>query len=330
MRATRHHAALLAALVLLGTAGCGESVLDAYEESGATPLPTTTPSATTATDPPSSAPSETRSRSRAPRPTGTPPSPTLEIPELRVPPSYDRLVTGGDVSWPQCPKGMGIPEKPTLGLSMPVPSAEFVIMGLTNGPAFTPNPCLSDQVQWVKDRRLMAAAYAVNSYPDDETLARYGSKGPYDGSTRLGALRNVGYQQAMFNLGTMNAAGLLTPMIWLDVEPVPIFEWSADKEANAAVVEGAARGYTDAGYQIGAYSTPLLWETVVGDFTLGGIPEWRAAGQTSKEEALDRCGPDWSFQGGPGVIGQWVEDNRDRNVTCPGASKQMFRYFAQY
>jgi hypothetical protein len=30
------------------------------------------------------------------------------------------------------------------------------------------------------------------------------------------------------------------------------------------------------------------------------------------------------------VIGQWLEDNRDRNVTCPGASKQMFRWFAQY
>ena len=329
MRATRTRIALLALLAVLTTAGCGESVLDAYEQTDATTLPSSAPPS------PSPTTEEPRpSKSPKPRPSKTSrtpsPSPTIAVPDLLVPPSYDRIVTGGDISWPQCPEGMGIPEKPTLGMPMPLSSAEFVILGLTNGPGFTPNPCLGDQVQWVKTRHLMAAAYAVNSYPDDETLATYGSKGPYDGSTRLGALRNVGYQQALFNLGTMEAAGLQTPIIWLDVEPVPVFEWSTDKVANSAVVEGAARGYTDAGYQIGAYSTPVLWDTVVGDFTLGGIPEWRAAGQTSREEALARCGPDWSFQGGPGVIGQWVEFSRDLNVTCPGASRQMFRWFAQY
>ncbi len=328
MSATRNRVGVLALLAVLTTAGCGGSVLDVEQtDASISPAPSSlTAAPTDDVSPPSPKPKQKPSRTIDP----APPSPTIAVPEIQVPPSYDRLVLGGDVSWPQCPKGMGIPEKPTLGLSMPLPSAEFVIMGLTNGPAFTPNPCLADQVQWVKERHLMASAYAVNSYPDDATLAEHGSEGPYDGSTRLGALRNVGYQQAMFNLGTMNAAGLLTPMIWLDVEPVPIFEGSADKEANAAVVEGAARGYLDAGYQIGAYSTPLLWETVVGDFTLGGIPEWRAAGQTSQAEALERCGSDWSFQGGPGVIGQWVADNRDLNVTCPGASKQMFRYFSQY
>ena len=329
MRATRTRAGLLALLAVLTTGGCGESILDAYEETDATTLPS--PSA-----PPTPEPTRTTEASESPEPRPSKPrrtpsaAPSIAVPDLQVPPSYDRPVTGGDISWPQCPKGMGIPEKPTLGMPMPLASAEFVILGLTNGPGFTPNPCLADQVRWVKQRHLMAAAYAVNSYPDDETLAAYGSKGPYDGTSRLGALRNVGYQQAMFNLGTMEQAGLLTPIIWLDVEPVPIFEWSADKVANAAVVEGAARGYTDAGYQIGAYSTPLLWDTVVGDFSLGGIPEWRAAGQTSREEALERCGPDWSFQGGPGVIGQWVEFSRDLNVTCPGASRQMFRWFAQY
>ena len=202
---------------------------------------------------------------------------------------------------------------------MPLPSAEFVILGLTNGPGFTPNPCLADQVRWVKHRHLMASAYAVNSYPDDETFAQLRHRtGRTTAGTRLGALRNVGYQQAMFNLAH-HAAGRAAsrPIVWLDVEPVPVFEWSADRAANAAVVEGAARGYTDAGYQIGAYSTPVLWETVVGDFTLGGIPEWRAAGQTSKEEALSRCGPDWTFQGGTGVIGQWVDGNRDLRHHLP-------------
>lgn len=326
MAGLRIGAGALALVAALTTAGCGGSVLEGAEDVGAT--------ATTAAPSPAASPTRevTKSppRTRSPRPTPAPsPTESLDIPQLRIPPSYDRLVTGGDVSWPQCPKGMGIPEKRSLGLPMPLPSAEFVVLGLTNGPAFTPNPCLADQVRWVKERHLMASAYAVNSFPDAETLAEYGDEGPYDGSTRLGALKNVGYQQARFNLATMGQAGLTTPIIWLDVEPVPVFEWSTDKVANAAVVEGAARGYTDAGYQIGFYSTPVLWETVVGDFALG-MPEWRAAGQTSQEEALRRCEDDWSFQGGDAVMGQWVEDNRDRNVTCPGASEQMFRWFAQY
>ena len=61
-------------------------------------------------------------------------------------------VLGGDISWPQCPKGMGIPEKRSLGLPMPLPSAQYVVIGLTNGPGFVANPCLADHVAWAKER----------------------------------------------------------------------------------------------------------------------------------------------------------------------------------
>jgi hypothetical protein len=311
---------VLAAALTLALGGCADTAPTAAEEPAG-------PSA-------ASSPAASRSPSRTPSPvgSGTPsalPTPSITVPDLKVPPSFSGAVLGGDVSWPQCPEGMGIPEKRTLGLPMPLPQAKFVIIGLTNGPGFTPNPCLADQVRWVADRELMAAAYAVTSYPDATTLKRYGDDGPYDGSTRLGALRNVGYQQALFNLATMQGAGLRTPIIWIDVEPVPVFEWSSDKVANAAVVEGAARGYTDSGYQIGAYSTQYLWEAVVGDLALG-IPEWRAAGQTSRQEALSRCGDDAMYQGGAGVIAQWVEAQRDQNITCPGTEGEMFRWFHQY
>ncbi|MET1000040.1 MAG: hypothetical protein ABWX73_15105, partial [Marmoricola sp.] len=139
----------------------------------------------------------------------------------------------------------------------------------------------------------------------------------------------VGYQQAKFNLATMRKAGLQSPIIWLDVEPVPEYDWPRDLAANAAVVRGAARGYTDAGFAIGAYSTQALWQHVVGDLRLG-IPEWRAAGQTSREEALRRCGLDRMFQGGPAILSQWVEDGRDQNVTCGNTSSQLARWFHQY
>ena len=224
---------------------------------------------------------------------------------------------------------MGIPQKQGQGSPLPVDEAKFVVLGLTNGPGFYPNPCLGSQVAFVKSRNLLAAAYSVISTPQAGDLAKYGGQGPYDAGTRLGALSNVGYQQAVFNLSTMKGAGLQSPIVWLDVEPVPDFDWPADAEANAAVVRGAAKGYTDAGLRIGAYSTQALWQRVVGDLRLG-VPEWRAAGQTSREEALRRCGPSRMFEGGAGVLGQWVQDGRDMNVTCPGTSVQMTRWFHQY
>lgn len=238
-------------------------------------------------------------------------------------------VLGADISWPQCPKGMGIPERPSEGMPMPIPEAEYVIIGLTNGPAFTPNPCLADQVQWAADRQLMTGAYSVLSYPDAEQLAEHGESGPYDADKRLGRLRNVGYQQAAYNVANMRRAGLQSPVVWLDVEPVRIWEWSDDKVANAAIVEGSAKGYREAGLDIGVYSTPYMWGEIVGGFEMG-VPEWRAAGQTSRAEATNRCGADWSIQGGPAVMGQWVADRRDHNITCPGIAVDLGRWFHSY
>jgi hypothetical protein len=242
----------------------------------------------------------------------------------------DGAVIGGDVSWPQCPKGMGIPQKQGKGMPMPLPTAEFVVLGLTNGPGFTPNPCLAEQVAWVKQRKLLVAAYAVSSYPDAAALEEYGVDGPYDPTTRLGRLKNVGYQEARFNIGTMGRVGLLSPIVWIDVEPVPDFEWSDDLAANGAVIQGVARGYTDAGFKVGVYSTPSLYQRVVGTLSLDGVAEWRAAGETSRSEALSRCGADWSIQGGQAVMGQWLESRRDQNITCPGIAADLGLWFHRF
>ncbi|GAA1935230.1 hypothetical protein [Nocardioides marmoribigeumensis] len=313
--------ALLLALLLTG---CQGDVLDrsAFDA----PSPSSPPAAATPSARPSptavrpAPPSARPTRARRPRRL---PTPTLPTPRLLG------VVEGADASWPQCPKGLGIPQKRTLGAPMPLPSARFVVLGLTNGPSFTPNPCLADQVAWVRSRRLMVGAYAVHSRPDEATVARLRDQGPYDAGSRLGAQRNVGYQQAMYAVAQMRQAGLPAPLVWIDVEPVPDFDWGPDLEANAAVIEGAVRGYRAAGLRVGFYSTPLLWKGVVGDRTFGGQPEWRAAGQTSRAEALRRCAPDWSFGGGPAVMGQWVELGRDRNLTCPTATGRLVDYFGR-
>ena len=228
--------------------------------------------------------------------------------DLNANPPLDGPVIGADISWPQCPAGMGIPHKISTGAPMPRDDAEYVVIGLTNGPGFHVNPCLADQVTYARERGLPVAAYSVISWPDDAARAQYGG------------LQEAGRAQAEFNLASMKAAGLDSPIIWLDVESVPHYDWSSDANANAQVVLGAAQGYADAGYRIGVYSTPAIWAGIVGDLSLG-VPEWRAAGQTSQEEALSRCGNDWLIQGGVGALAQWVEDGRDRNVTCPGTDR---------
>ena len=317
-------AGLLAALSLAACGGGGTTpAAPAPTSSAVTPAVSPTPTATTTSPgaPPSPPPST------AVTPT-VPPSPTITIPDLPTP--VDRgPVEGADVSWPQCPKGMGIPQKRSEGAPMPLPSARFVVLGLTNGPGFYPNPCLADQVAWVRQRHLLAGAYSVISYPEKRHFAEFGDAGPFEGRSTLGRLANIGYQEAIFNVRTMQAAGLQVPAVWLDVEPVTHFEWSADREKNAAVVRGAAKAYADQGFTVGVYSTTFLWERVVGDLRLG-LPEWRAAGETSRAEALRRCGPDRMFQGGTAVLTQWVGAGRDRDVTCPGGSTYLSLWFHQY
>ena len=320
-------AAAAASLTLLLGCSPAQAPTARAEQSGtpvAPPTRTVTPSAPpTPTATPTPTPTTATSQ---PTPSGLP---SVRLPQVRRPPRTDGLVRGGDVSWPQCPEGMGIPERRSQGLPMPLPSARFVVVGLTNGPGFTTNPCLEDQVRWVRERRLMASAYAVASFPDEAALARYGQDGPYDGDTSRGALSNAGYQQALLNVAAMQRAELLTPVVWVDVEPVADFAWSPDVGDNAAVVVGAAQAYADAGYGVGTYSTPALWQAVVGPLALA-LPEWRAAGLTSRAEALRRCRPDWSFQGGDAVLAQWVEGRRDHDITCPGIGRELASWFHQY
>jgi hypothetical protein len=237
------------------------------------------------------------------------------------------VVAGGDVSWPQCPVGMGIPSRRSLGLPMPGDRARFVVIGLTNGPAFTPNPCLASQVQWARDRRVPVSAYAVATWPTARQLSRYGATGPYAGTTLRSRLRNVGYAEGRYNLGRLSAVGLTVPHVWIDVEHYSIRPWSGDRRNNRAVVRGVARAYQDAGIATGFYSTSLQWTDIVGRVSWR-LPEWHTAGPRSRSVALSRCS-EASFQGGPVVLAQWWTDSADHDLVCPGgpAAASMPAFF---
>jgi hypothetical protein len=246
-------------------------------------------------------------------------------------------LVGNDVSWPQCPKGMGIPSRPTEGKKMPKSSSKFIIIGLTNGPGFYPNPCLASQVAWAKRHHVYTAPYAFTTYPTKAQLKKYGTKGPYKGTSTTAKLKNAGYAEAQFNVANMKKAGMSAPFIWVDVEysrsPA---KWSTSRNRNKAVLDGVFAGYKAAGLKYGVYTSEDPWRHLIGKARYH-VPEWRTVGPTSKARAKKKCSVR-SVQGGKIVLAQWwIDDSKtangtDYNILCPGysSSANLKRYFTRY
>ena len=252
-------------------------------------------------------------------------------PPARVASAKAHVPSGYDISWPNCPKGMGIPSRPTQGQPMPSSKTDFVVIGLTNGPGFYPNPCLKKHVDWAKKHHVWTAPYAFMTYPTAKQVKKYGSKGPYDGTSKTTRLRNAGYAEAMFNVASMKKVDLEASFIWIDVEysraPAP---WSKDKKHNKAALDGALRAYRDAGLSYGFYASIDPWQHIIGSARYKA-PEWRTVGPATKSTALAKCRTK-STQGGKVVLAQWWNKKSDFDVVCPGfrSQKQLGTYFHQY
>jgi len=240
------------------------------------------------------------------------------LPGLVVAPSATAepdALFGYDVSWPQCPVADG-----GFDLPMPPVDADFMIIGLTKGLAFTENPCLASQVAFSSTNRIPAHGYAMATFPTADQLAAYGSAGPFDAVTRAGQLRNVGYAEAAFALDSLARIGWQPPTVWIDVEPRPAQPWpagTATAEAeNRLVIEGLMRALHDAGRSYGIYSYTNGWNEITGGWALPGVPVWATAGRLDyPDEARDRCTQP-SFSGGEVHLAQWTDGTRDYNLTC--------------
>ena len=236
---------------------------------------------------------------------------------------------GRDISWPQCPRGVGIPSVPGFGAPMPGPHVRFVVIGLTNGRGFTRNHCLDMHLRWAKRHHAWAGAYAMTTYPTRSQIGRHGHHGPYRHRRYRGRVGNAAFAAARFNIATMRHEHFRAPMVWLDIEPSGVRPWHSRAE-NRMVVLAWVRAYRAAGYRVGFYSTPYLWHGIVGDLRLG-LPEWRTAGPAPARAALGQCRAD-QFQGGLGVIAQWWTSSRDFDRVCPGFrdGAAMRKYFVKY
>lgn len=228
-------------------------------------------------------------------------------------------MVGSDISWPNCPVGMGVPGRRTLGLPLPAASARFVIIGITNGRAFTRNPCLAMHRQMAVKRGLRTAAYTMLSYPNSAERSRYGKSGPY-GDGYLNLIANVGYAQTAYAIAGMRAAGLPAPFLWVDVEPRAERGWSKKVQRNRALISGAFRAARERGLNVGIYTYAGAWTQITGNWQLSA-PLWApghshastyARRMSATRASCTRVG----FTGGPLILTQWVWRNRDYNVTC--------------
>jgi hypothetical protein len=229
-------------------------------------------------------------------------------------------VQGADVSWPNCRRTEGIAGRHGYELPMPTKAARYVVLGATNGPAWTRNPCLARQMRWAKARHLPVAAYAVIHYPTPHELARNGGHGSL--TTRL---RHAGAAQARHALATLRRAHVPTPMVWVDVETVGGHPWSRSASANRAVLSGVLAQYRKSHVRTGLYSYKHAWNTVMGGRKLPRVPTWVPSGGATRSAALRKCRMA-SFSGGRVVMTQWTTGSRDYNITCPGVrAKGLFR-----
>ncbi len=197
--------------------------------------------------------------------------------------------TGVDISYPQC--GRTLRDLPN----------GYVIVGLDGGMPGRANRCFAEQWRFAQ-RQAGAAVYvntADNGRGDPLALGRRNARGD------LKALR-------------AHDIGPGTP-IWLDVE-LPT-AWRGSQARHRAVITEHLRVLAEAGYPVGIYTAPALWEEITGGARVD-VPTWVGIGAQSAGRARATCQAR-VFGGRTPSIVQRIgtgSDGRplDRNLTCPG------------
>ena len=136
------------------------------------------------------------------------------------------------------------------------------------GESFGLNPYLASEARW--------AGAGLNLYVYLTFGTASTGTDPACETSALPAACNYGFGAAQDAFTKARAAGVNTSVAWwLDVEPNP--SWSADDEANAALVKGALDGLHSEGLNsVGIYASPGDWSTIVGPRYSPAVPYWAA------------------------------------------------------
>ncbi len=210
--------------------------------------------------------------------------------------------TGLDISFPQG----AIPSLP--------PGYAFLIVGVTNGRAYTENPYLSSQVSLAQGKPL--SLYINMNAPVGSTVrGNTSSPKTCSKSDKVCQAYNYGYNAAAYSYSYAQVNGALW---WLDVETSN--SWSATKAINDATLQGAIDYLNLQGAVVGIYSTPSMWNTIAGSSfiprqtTISVVPNWipgasAASPQSACSQTITGNGQTW--------LTQYTSGGFDYDYACP-------------
>ncbi len=201
----------------------------------------------------------------------------------------DQPTYGVDISFPQC------------GRTFKDMGNGYAIIGLDGGMPDRPNPCFA--TQWRFAARQAGSAVYVNTADNNR-----------------GDPLTVGRRAAAGDLAALEAHGVRpgTP-VWLDVELPEV--WKGSQARHRAVISEHLRVLAEAGYPVGIYSAPALWEEITGGASVD-VPTWVGIGTASAQRAAATCGRTSFGDRRPSIVQRigTGSDGKplDRNLTCPG------------
>src|SRR4051812_14081801 len=233
---------------------------------------------------------------------------------------------GADVSFPQC-KDDG--RSPQLKQPLPVDPA-FGIVGVNGGLGNTNNGCLAAELRWALGSTAVTSQPRVGLYVNTQNPGLAASWWPKGNATQVGTPVDnpfgpcaadagpacsyvYGYSMAQADAApAVRHVGLPAAYTWwLDIETSN--DWSADRTANRAVLEGMVAAFSDVDAHVGLYSTHMQWNTIVGPLPasspLAALPSW-LAGAVSQRGAAENC-THAPLTDGRVTLAQWWDRSRD-------------------
>lgn len=234
------------------------------------------------------------------------------------------VVTGNDVSWPQCSKAL--------------PKGQlFGIVGVNDGLANTTNPCFATQLAWANSSvggtgQDKAALYVNTANPGNLGVADWPTSNtdpitgvvdsdPY-GQCAGGDNQACAYQYGhnMAELDSQTRIGSNNNPAnfkwWLDVETDN--SWEANTANNSADLEGMTAYFEGIGDKVGLYSTATQWNQIAGTVSntsdLYGLDSW-LPGLSNLSGAKNACKLR-GLTGGATTVTQYVAKRVDYDYSC--------------
>jgi len=233
------------------------------------------------------------------------------------------VVTGNDVSWPQCNKSL--------------PKGQlFGIVGVNDGLANTTNPCFATELAWANvsvggTGQDKAALYVNTANPGNLGVADWPMSNvdvlsssvdidPYGtctGSDDQACAYQYGWNMAELDaqtrIGTNNPASFKW---WLDVETNN--SWETNTANNTADLEGMTNYFQSVGGRVGLYSTASQWAQIVGTVSttsgLYKLDSW-LPGSSNLSSAKTACTKP-GLTGGLTTVTQYITKRVDYDYSC--------------